>query len=40
VVTAKIIIAMDCDKSDIAATYDEACAPARQRRWRDCEYMT
>src|SRR5271168_1877131 len=28
---------MDYDKSDIAATYDEARAltPARQRRWRD-----
>jgi len=28
---------MDYDKSDIAATYDEAreLGPARQRRWRD-----
>ena len=33
----KIIIAMDYDKSDIAATYDEAreLTLARQRRWRD-----
>jgi hypothetical protein len=36
-VTNKIIIAMDYDKSNIAATYNEAreLAPARQRRWRD-----
>jgi SAM-dependent methyltransferase len=33
----KIISAMDYDKSNIAATYNEAreLTPARQRRWRD-----
>jgi SAM-dependent methyltransferase len=33
----KIIITMDYDKSDFAATYDEGreLTPARQRRWRD-----
>ena len=35
--TNKIIIAMDYDKSNIAATYNKAreLTPARQRRWRD-----
>jgi hypothetical protein len=36
-VTNKIISAMDYDKSNIAATYNEAreLTPARPRRWRD-----